>query len=508
MSADETLVIERMEGPFNNVLWAARLNSEDAANFERGAVQAFELLAAWSNGKATAESGHMKGVSSTILKLPKESPFQPAIARLDDIVLLSTNVGLLRNSVEQLQDKSAKSKFDDPRLQAALAELHKPDDSLVFFDAKQFFQGLHGVGEFIRAHAKGDPKAIRVTDILDRVIDETAILDYAITVEYTEPGQNHSVSLMKMADGYQTKLLGRALANDQPIEDWKKWVPADATAYSIHQGMNLHELYDGVIKLVREQVPESQTALEKFSEFQNKIGVNFDNDILQSFTGESACVTVPITLADGSKSEASVTALKCQHPDKIRELLGRAVDALNKFPAAQMQQLKLEDCKLEGFQQVHAAAFQMFGIQPVFGFRDGWMFISCYPEGIEKVLAVRAGKAEAVDVAAMFTKFGIDPKLAMCDVTYKNTGACVRQIADMIDKIGVMTPMFLIMAAANAKPEEIKPLQEIAGLLPSVAKMVRKFDFYGHSLIVTRQGPMPGSYLKESVTEIRPPKGS
>jgi len=91
---------------------------------------------------------------------------------------------------------------------------------------------------------------------------------------------------------------------------------------------------------VRDQFPESQAALDKFAEAQDKIGVNLDRDILQSFTGELACVSVPVTMADGTKHQTSVTALKCQNPDKIRELLGRAVDALNKLPAVQTQQFE------------------------------------------------------------------------------------------------------------------------------------------------------------------------
>jgi hypothetical protein len=214
-------------------------------------------------------------------------------------------------------------------------------------------------------------------------------------------------------------------------------------------------------------------------------------------------------MSDGSSRPVSVTALKCQNPDKIRELLGRAVVALNKFPAVQMQQLKLEDCnKLEGFQQLHAAIFQMFGVQPVIGFRDGWMIMASCQEGAEKLLAVRAGKAAAIDVSATFAEFGLDlTKQVLCDVTYKDIGADVRRVADAIDKVGAMAPMFLSMVAANAKPEEVKTLQEAVGLLPSVAKVIRKLDFYGHSLSVTRRGPMPDTYLKECVTEIRPPKG-
>jgi hypothetical protein len=510
MNADEMIFAEGMQGPFNQVLSAVRLNSEDAADFERGVVQTFELLARWSDGKVTVNTSMEKDATITVLTLPKESPFQPAVARVNDIVVISSTVDLLRRGVGQLQDKSAQSKFDDPRLQAALAQLHQPDDALVFFDGKQMFQSLRGVGDFIRSQGGNDAKAARVASVMDRVIDETAIVDYTVTVQYTEPGHNHSVALIKMADGYEHKLLGRAIAkDDKSIDDWKSWIPADATSFSIRRGIDLHEMYDGVIKFVQEQFPESHEALDKFTQFQDKIGVNLDRDILQSFSGESACVTVPVTLPDGSTCQSSVSAWKCKNPDKVRELLTRAVDALNKLPAVQMQQLKLEDCnKLEGFQQVHASIFQMFGVQPVVGFRDGWMILACSQEAAEKILAARAGKAETVDASAMFAKFGLDPKLALCNVSYHDIGTGVRSAADAIDKIGAMAPMFLGMAAANAKPEEIKPAQELIGLLPSFAKVVRKFDFYGHSLSISRQGPIPDAYLQESVTEVHPPKGS
>ncbi|HEY2827101.1 MAG TPA: hypothetical protein VGJ04_05825 [Pirellulales bacterium] len=509
LNVDEMVVGERMEGPFNQVVWAVRLNPEDAVDFERGVAQTFELLSRWSDGKLPVDHPEVSGATFTTLALAKESPIHPAVARVNDIVLISTSDDMLRHSVEDLQNGSAKSKFDDPRLQAALAQLHKPDDSLVFFDGQALFNGLHGVGDFIRAHAKNDAKALRMAGVMDRVLDETAILDFAVTVQFTEPGHNHSMSLIKMADGYETKLLGQALANNKPLDNWQTWVPKDATAFSVHQGLNLHELYDGTIKFVREQFPESQAALDKFAEFQTKIGINFDRDILQSFTGQCVCVTMPVTMADGSTRSASVSALKCENPDKIRELLGRAVEHLSKFPAVQAQQLKLEnDDKLEGFQQLHAAFFQMFGVQPVIGFRDGWMIVTCSPEAAEKLLTVRAGKADAIDLPSMFAKFGLDPKPALCEVSYKDIGASIRQAAHMIDKVGAMAPMFLGMAAANTKPEEIKPVQEFIGLLPSFAKVVRKCDFYDHNLSITRQGPQPGTYLQESVTEVHPPKGS
>ena len=506
LNADEIVVTEVMEAPINQVLFAARLNSKDAADCERGISQACDLITRWSEGAAKVETSHAKDATVTALTLPKQSPYQPAFARLGDIVLISTNVGLLNRSLEQLQNETAKSKFDDPRLKEALTHLPKPEDQLVFFDGQQLFQNLHGITAFIRGQAHNDEKATRVAHLLDRVFDEVAILDYEVTVGYTEPGQNRQVAFGKLADNIDNKILGRMIASAKPLDNWQTWVPKNATAFSLTAGVNLHEVYNGVVNLIQEEFPESKEGFDKWAEVQAQIGVNLDRDILQSFTGECVHITVPVKAADESVSLQSVSAMKCGNPDKIRELMSRAVEELNKIPAVQMQQLKLEDCTgLEGFQKLQAATLQMLGATPVIGFRDGWMFIATSQGAVEQLLAVRAGKAESIDSAATFQKLGLDPKGAIYSMGYYDVGASIRRAADMVDKVGAMAPMFLGMATANATPDEIKPVQEAVAIIPSIAKVIRKFDYFGHNLGVVRKGPEPGTYLRESVTEVRLP---
>jgi len=506
--ADEIVMTEVMQAPANHVLIAVRLKPEAAANCERGLVQAMQLASRWADGKLAVDASHMNAATVTTMALPPASPFQPAVARLGDIVIVSTNIGLLRTSVELLQNPTAQSKFDDPRLVEALTHLPKPEDSLVFLDGRKLFQDLRGIGDFIRSHAGTDQDALRVVRLLDRVFDEVSIIDYQVTVEYTQPGRNRKTTFGKLTDDYQSKLLGKALMSGQPLDKWQTWVPADATAFSLHTGANFHEIYDGVIKLVRDVFPESQQAFEKFDAIQQQVGVNLDRDILQSFSGEAVSVTLPVT-KDGSSRHDSVTALKCSNPDKIRELMARGIEALNRLPAVQMQQLKLEDCSdLPGFQKLSAAFLQMFSVQPVIGFKDGWMFIGTSQQAIEKLLAVRAGKAESfgnTPAFAVFEKIGLAPNAPAYSVSYADVGAQVRQAADMLNQVGATLPMFLSMAAANAKPEELKPVQEAIGLLPSISKVVRKFDFFGHSLGIVHKGPVPNTYVRESVTEVRMP---
>jgi hypothetical protein len=150
----------------------------------------------------------------------------------------------------------------------------------------------------------------------------------------------------------------------------------------------------------------------------------------------------------------------------------------------------------------------MFSVQPVIGFKDGWMIIGSSQQAVEKLLAVRAGKVDSfgkTPAFAVFEKIGLAPNAPAFSVSYRDIGTQVRQAADMINQVGATLPMFLSMVAVNAKPEELKSAQEAISLLPSISKVVRKFDFFGHSLSIVHKGPTPNTYLRESVTEVRMP---
>ena len=67
--------------------------------------------------------------------------------------------------------------------------------------------------------------------------------------------------------------------------------------------------------------------------------------------------------------------------------------------------------------------------------------------------------------------------------------------------------MFLGMAGAHTNPEQIKPVQEVLALLPSVAKIVAKFDYLQATMSVAQAGDQPGTFQTRSVTIIRPPAG-
>ncbi|HYO24374.1 MAG TPA: hypothetical protein VEQ85_05435 [Lacipirellulaceae bacterium] len=491
-----------MVGPFGHTILAVRLSEEDAEEYRQGVGNLFAVFQKWSEDKVTTESTDSSGVKVTKLQLPEEVPYQPAVACLDDLFLVSTSDTLLARCLEQLQSESGASKFDDARLKEALAALPAAEDSLTFFDADQLFKNLGGLGDFIREQSKeGDKEKVdRAVRLLDQVIEEMDALEYETLVEYTEEGQNRAAALGKWADDGDETLLGRALGAGKPFENWMTWVPADATSYSLSTGINLHEIYVGVMSFVREEIPESHEALDQWAAMQEKVGVNLDEDVLQAFTGEN----VSLTLADGQ----TVNALKCSNPEKIRELLDRAIQGLKQVPAVQQQGLELVECDdaaLEGFQEVRAAVLAMTPAKPVIGFHEGWMVIASSPAAAKKFLAVRAGDEPSIEGAESLAKFDLKTEGPVHSVSYSDVGASVRAVADGINQFAMMAPMVMGAAMQGLSPEDRKTVQEALSLLPSIAKVIRKFDFYERKLSITRKGPLEDTYLRESVTLVRKP---
>jgi hypothetical protein len=265
------------------------------------------------------------------------------------------------------------------------------------------------------------------------------------------------------------------------------------------------------VTFLHDNVPESAPALDKFAAVQDKLGVHLDEDIFQSFSGESISITLPSDTAAGGHQH--VVALRCQKPERIRELLHKGVDSLQQIPAIKAQQLQLAECKeLDGFEELTASMLNLVGKRPVIGFHDDWMIIASEPKAAQRVLDTWSGKSPGIDQSAQFQRFGLKIDGPVRSVCYNDIAENIRNAAQSLDKAGAIASMFVGMAAAKSDKDHPKPELETANellkLVPSVAKVVGKFDFLQGRLQVTQQGDDPHTYLQRSVTLVRPPTDS
>jgi hypothetical protein len=508
LDASEIVYAQSMQIPAAQHLLLVRLGDK-AAGWEEGIKNLFGLAEKYSEGHLTVETSKEGDTTITTLSVPQGVPLRPAVARVDDVLLLCSSDDLARRSLSMLLSGKGDCKFDDPRLKEALSRLPEPEDSLVFYDGKLQFSQLRQLGSFIRHQAEaGDPNAEKAAGLVELLFDELSVLDYEVTVEYTEGNHNRSETYGKLLPGGENKLLTRMAFSGQPFQNWQTWVPAEALSFRLTMGINLHPLYERAISLVKERFPEAQPLLGQFEKLQADHDLYLDRDILQAFSGEAVSVSLPAATPSTLGGQDSVIALRCHKPDRIRELLHRLVDTLKQHPIAKAQQLELIKCeKLEGFEELSAVLLTAFGAKPVIGFRDGWMLLGSNAQAVEKVLAARAGQAKTMADSEAFQRLNLKVEGPVASISYTNLAESTRSIAKLLNQVGAVAPLIVGLAGAEAPAEELKPVQEVLGLLPDVAKIVAKFDFLEAQLSVTQAGGQPGTYLRRTVTVVRPKSG-
>lgn len=508
LNAEELIYAQVLEMPFNHHLLILETTQEEAARLEQAAANLFELFRQWSNAEIRSIRHDEGELHALVLDLPDNVPFRPALCRIDNVVILSTHESIARQSAAMLDGHGPDSKFDDPRFIEALTHLPDAEDSIVFFDGRLMFDRLKGLADVLRDQKPdANQDLARFSSIYERILDECAILDYEITVEYTDGLQNRTAVLGRLADDAQEKMLYQAVAQGKPFEDWETWIPVDATSYSLSTGVNLHVIYQWLIDFISAEFPESHAALAKWRALQDEIEFDLARDLLKLFTGESIAVTAPITGVDGNAATGSVWALRCSDPERIGQLIQRAVARLAEMPALEPQQIQLVDSQeVEGFHELEAAALPMVAVRPMFGFHDGWMICSGSPQAVAKVLETRRGSAASITDSAKYQKFGNTSSEPVWAVSYSDLGASVEQAAETIEQIAAVAPMIVGMASANVQDQDLTPLAEALGLLPSVAKIVREFDFLEDQLSVTRAGPWEESYRRDAVVNLRAPQ--
>jgi hypothetical protein len=503
--------------PTSQHLVIVRATPEVAASTAQGVKNLFAMAEKYSDGQLAVVESKEGDANVYGITLPPQSPMQPAVAHVGEILVFCTSKDLLEKSLKMLAGGEGACKFDDPRLATALQHLPEAEDSLVFYDGKTQFAALRGFGPFLQSVSGGDENIDRVVKILDKVWDDVAILDYEVTVEYTEGNLNRSASYGKLLPNTDDSTLRKMLTGGQAFEKWYAWVPAGALSYSMGTGVNLHPAYERIMAVLKEDVPEAAEGLEQFEKIQEQFDVYLDRDILQAFSGEHMSVSMPPAgdgktqvpgfLGAGAQPE-SVFALRCSKPDRIKELIHRGMDALQQVKPIQAQQLKLVESKeLEGFEELTAGALAALGMRPVIGFQDDWMYIGSSAGAVKKVLDTKAGKGETMEGTEAFQQLKLEVEGPVASIAYTNTAENTRNLAKVLNQIGFMAPMIINMAGANIDQAQLKPIQEALALLPDLAKIVGKFDFLEANVTVIQGGDEPDSYVKRSVTVVRPVEG-
>ncbi|WP_145944070.1 hypothetical protein [Fuerstiella marisgermanici] len=508
LELEEIIYGQKLDGPVGHSIVIARFPDDGAASLKQGLGNLFAMAdEAGKDNINLVEETHANATLLT-LQLPPQVPMSPVIGVRGDLFIFSTRTDFAKQALTLLDDPSAESKFDDPRVKKALSQLPEAEDALVFFDGKTLAQQLDGVIAFIRGVGAGNDEALRIATLIDSLLDELLIVDHEVTVEYTEGYQNRSATYGEAVSGHKNMVVGGMIANQKLFSDWSKWVPAEASSFSLNTGATVTPLYDWITTKIPEIFPESEQAFAKWDQIQDQFDVHLREDILQSFSGESVSIAMPGPPTPLGPSSKSVSFTRCSQPDRVKELIHRAFDALQEIPQVQAQGITLEESEqLEGFEVIRANLLMMMGgLTPVFGFQDGWMAMGSHVDAVQTVLDTRAGEHDSFAGTDQFAKFGLEVSGDVNAISYSNIGQSIRQAGQAMQQFGSMLPMIMAMAGQGGQGgPDLGPLQDVLQLLPPIGRIVSKFDFIESRLSVTQPGQNENSYVRHTVILIKPP---
>ncbi len=439
----------------------------------------------------------------------KDAPFPVVVtlARHKDVIVFGFGPTLVEQSLALLGGKEGKSLASTPRFQEAFKKIAVPTDAATFVDQKVLFrQGKAMVDQWIKLSAGNAPKEgepgyedyARGVKIPGKLFDMMDIFEYSAGSRTTDGMKTSADQISVLRDDAKGKLLYQVMFTNPPLKNPLNFVPKECSDFSVSAGINVKALWDGVVKMLKEDIPEGEEALAGIEEMK-KEGFDIEKDLLSWIQGGFVTLSQP-----GPNQYAQgdmVFMLKVSDEAKAKEQLDKLVAMVEPMMGPKDQAsgsiapATIEGA--EGFRTVnHQMLAMMGGIAPTFGVHGGWMIIGTNPKFIEKSLATAAGKSENVSKSERFQKEGLAPGGDVLSVSWSDT-------TKLGENLGTVLGMLPMATMGNPELAKNPAIDALVGMAPKIGRVLRKLDFLQSSASISTMES--GAVRQKSLTNYREP---
>src|SRR5262249_44662161 len=157
----------------------------------------------------------------------------------------------------------------------------------------------------------------------DRVLDDLSIWDYSVTVNRTEGFSTIEESLTVLKPDAKAHRGYKVFVPANHFENLDRLVPKEASGFSVSDGLNWLGLYYWAESLVRDAIPDGQSYLNQWDEFQRDQDFNLRRDLLEWLEGPVISVTLP---GGGFGGDAWVLMVKVRSEKKASKQVQRLID--------------------------------------------------------------------------------------------------------------------------------------------------------------------------------------
>jgi len=444
--------------------------------------------------------GSGDSVVHTVAITPAPLPFGLMLARHKDTLILGFGQVLPEQTLVLLRGESGQTLVSTERFQAALRRLPAPKDMIFFADLARLVGQLRSYADsalgMIPTSEEADPK---IKALPGRLIDGLDLAEYTASVSTTDGLKTTADCILVLRPEARGKTLYNVFFRSGALQDPLRYVPKEAQNFTVWSGLDWQALYDGIIRFVREHVPDGERLIEKWEQTRATMPVDIEKDILSWLGSAYTAFSLPPRSAYQPGQWVMMLAVKDEQ--KAREMLQKLWETLDPLLAQQGGSLKdAEIAGTEGFKTIVHPMLAMVAAagQPTIGVYKGQLIVGSGAKVIETALAAASGEAPNFSENDRFKKEGLPltgPVIAASFADMTRYGEEMGQMLMMIPMVGMMAPDLNRHPAGRA-------LISAAG---KAGKVVREFNFFQSSCSVsTFDGQV--LYTKSLTNYREPPK--
>jgi hypothetical protein len=482
--AKESVYCQRVGFPaWDNVVLTQQTPESVERNFAGLKAILSEVARAVGDPFELTES-KFEGATLCRLSFGPGTPFSVTIARRNTVLALGLGEGLLKDVLSMLAGQGKqKPLVSTPRFKAALASLPEAEDAVTFVDVARMMSGMRDMfGTLAREAAKerqaegnngGDDPAQQIPQVLQRIIDDLSIWDYSVTVSRTNGFSTIDDSLTTLTADAKSRRGYRLFVPTTKFEDLDRLVPKEAADFSVSDGLRIVELYDWILGIIGDAVPEGRSILEQWQGFQKEHEFDLRRDVLELIEGP----VISVTFADGG-GWAFLTKVRSEK--KAARQMRRLIEHVQALLGDQ-QGLLLSDAEVAGqggFQSVSHPLAMMMQIRPiVWGTAKGYLVVGSGTRPIATCLKTLAGEHPGISTNARFRKEGAMPKGPFTAASFTDTSKTANDLQAALTGITMGLGMLTAFAPAEAA-EGGKFLKAIPSITGKLVKVVSRLDFF------------------------------
>lgn len=415
-----------------------------------------------------------------------EFPFSVELWRKGDVIGLATRDKLRDEIIALMRDKSEKHPIAaTARFTEAIGMVPPPENGLMFFDAKAFLRNLGQMMEAVGAHGEikgeGEKKNPKVFAAIKKAMTLFDVMEYLIVTVETQGRRTLSHEVTRLQQGKRKSALTRCWLDRKPFERFDRFIPADATGFSLSGLVNVEALYTLVTDFVRDELPEGAQNIAKWNGVLASIGFDPKRDLFSWWSGETISISLPPAVVTPMSKSDWVLMSRVKNSETASQKLATVLNFAREKAQTSGQMLMINATKIgpSEFHEVSHPLLMMAGLRPVIGVHGEWLMIGSSAATIKKCLDVAAGEIPSITANKRFKKEGLIPKGPVMSCSFKDTSKFGQEMAGAVSMMGMVGG--IVTAQIPDEPGGFQAKQMVQKLMTMVMKLgpvLQKIDFY------------------------------